>query len=782
MMRPSFVMLHDAHPSSQPDQTRSQSRRVQHRWLLVILAIHFLLALVYSIIIPPWEAHDEWAHYRHAAYIAENLALPDPSQRLTNEFEFDEASQPPLYYILAAVPMLAVDTTDGYRPTVNPYAMRGTGIGGVNFVIHDPDVESWPWRGTILALHLGRLVSVVISTAGLWLTFALVRLLSPRRRSIPLVATAIQAFAPQYVFLSAVITNDILLIVLETALLYLSIRILIEGATLRSTALLGFVTGLTLLTKYLALAVLPIPIIVLAIIAWRQRHSPEVKQSLKSAIVLLGIIVGIGGLLLLRNQRLTGMLLPRDPVAQSAVINTLAEESSLQLNWRAIPAALQYGFETYWVSFGWGNVATDDWVYLVWFILWLGGMIGFGIWLTRRKARPTRSVLLLSALFVFATISLPLIRELIHESVFLRGRYILSTLPLIAWMMAEGWAELSGRYWPTIRKLLLAWPAGLSIFLIPSLLIPAYKPPSTLDLSSSALPDQAIYARFDEAAELLRYDIWPAESVAPGDGLAVTLTWRVLSRTEEPYTLAIHLVGAGQQSYGSVTTYPGDGNAATTVWTPGTVFRETYWLVVQDNGPTPTGGHIAVTLFNEHTLDTLPVFDPEGRPAGDTVRFGTLRIDPPPSLVAATPAEEPTQELARFGDLLVLTTAKVPNIEFQAGWGVPVLLRWRALRPVTEEIKLSIQLLTPEGVWLAGSDGPANADLPPSLWRAGDILHITRWLPLPEDLPPGEYQLIATFYRAADLERLPATDPSGSPLPSDAVIIDNITVSAPSSF
>ena len=99
-----FVPRASASPLFQPDQ---------RRWFLLILGIHLLLAVVYSIVVPPWEAHDEWAHYRYAAYIAEHLALPDPDQRLTTEFEFDEASQPPLYYLLAAVPMLAVDSEDG---------------------------------------------------------------------------------------------------------------------------------------------------------------------------------------------------------------------------------------------------------------------------------------------------------------------------------------------------------------------------------------------------------------------------------------------------------------------------------------------------------------------------------------------------------------------------------------------------------------------------------------------------------------------------------------------
>ncbi|NOZ48451.1 MAG: hypothetical protein GXP37_00190 [Chloroflexi bacterium] len=750
-----------------------ESRLNQHRWLMLILAGHLLLALIYSVVVPPWEAHDEWAHYRYAASIAENLALPDPSQRLTTEFEFDEASQPPLYYLLAAVPMLAVDTEDGYHPVVNPYAIRGTGMGGVNFVVHDPSIEGWPWRGTMLALHLGRLVSALLSTLGLYITFLLARLLSPRRPSVALIATALQAFTPQYIFLSAVMTNDILLIVLETALLTLSLRVLHYGPDLRRMGWLGLMAGLTLLTKYLALAVLPL-LLVVVIMAWRRSHNTLKRRQVGAAcLLMLGVMTAVGGALLARNVWLTGMLFPRDPLSQAAILGSLTGAGSLQFDWQAIPAALRYGFETYWVSFGWGNVATATWVYGVWLGIWLSGMVGFIVWLRQAEATRARSLWLPLILFLAAVISLPLVRELIHESVFLRGRYILSTLPLIAWMIAQGWAQLSGRYWPQARKVLIAWPVGLSIVLIPTLIIPAYSPPP----SQAAAPTSELFARFDDVVELLRYDIWPEGSVEVGDGLAVTLSWRVLGRTSQPYTLAVHLVGAGQQSYGSVTTYPGDGNAATTVWQPGTVFSETYWLIVKDNGPTPTGGQIAVTLFNESDHQLLPVFDPAGQPAGDAVRFGSIRIDA--AADANRTANPSPQPLARFDDALILTAASIPSLHFAPGWGVPVLLRWQALAPISQEIKLSIQLLTNEGVWLAGNDGPPSTNLPPDLWQAGDTLHATRWLQLPHDLPPGSYTLIATFYRTADLQRLPATDAAGQPLPHDAFVIGDISVIAP---
>jgi len=757
--------------------------QIKHRhWLGLIVLGHVLLAVFYSLIIPPWEAHDEWAHFQYAAYITENLALPDPGQRLTTEFQFDESSQPPLYYLLAAAPMLAVDTNDGYRPSVNHYAAWGTGEGGVNFALHDFTAEAWPWSGSLLALHLGRWVSILISVFGLCVTYALARLLSPKAPGIALIATGIQAFTPQYVFISSVMTNDILLIVLETVFLYLSLRLLTDGPTLRLTLLLGLVTGLALMTKYLALALIPLAVIVLALSAWlHRRQSGNGRRFALSLLVGLGFILVLSSALLSRNLQLTGAWIPRDPVSQAAILSGFSGDGFLALNWRAVPTALRYGFETYWVSFGWGNVGAPNWIYGVWLALVLAGLTGLVLWFRSEAAKQSRRLLVMLLLFVVAVVSFPLLRELLHDSSFLRGRYILATLPIAAWVIAQGWAQISGRAWPWVRGLLLVWPAGLTIALAFFLIMPAYAPPPTLAADTAETLGEPVHATFDQIAELISAEVWPTNEVRVGEGVAVTLTWRVKNRTAEPHTLAIHLVGAGNQSFGSVTTYPGHGNAATSVWRPGTIFSETYWLKVKDGGLTPTYGTIKVNLLNKtnDASDYDPVFDAQGNISGDTVQFGSLRIDSSSDESLALTIPPSDLGLAQFDDFLILTDAQLPDLEQQPGWPVPILVRWRALQAAPEDVTLSVQLLDENGNWLAGSDGAPSSELPPQHWRDGDRLHTIRWLDLPDDLPAGRYQVVALLYYAHDLSRIPAVDADGQPLVNNAWPVANITVFSP---
>ena len=760
--------------SSIPFFPRARSLRSHvntRQWLGLILLGHLLLALFYSLVIPPWEAHDEWAHYRYAAYVAETRSLPDPGQRLTTEFEFDEASQPPLYYLLAAAPMRFIDPQDDYTPQINPYISGENAQTGLNMAVHDPAIEGFPWRGTILALHLGRFVSILISLLALWVTFWLIRYLSPHRPEIALVGTAIQAFAPQFIFLSAVITNDILVILLEPLLLLLSLRLIEEGPRPRLVLYVSLVAGLAILTKYLALAVVPLAIIAFVWGAWRHRRNGQMaRQLLLSFLVFAGVmLLSVGGWLW-RNFQLTGVWIPRDPVSQQSLITGL-QNGGLNIDWTSLPLALRSGFQTYWVSFGWGNLSPDRWVYGVWAALILVGLIGLALWLRTSEADRARRLLIFLALFLFAAISFPLMRELLHDSAYLRGRYLMATLPLAAWTLAQGWMHLARRFWKWTAAGLTLWPAGLSLALLFFLLTPAYAPPPALaDAPDLPIP---LHARFGDAAELISADIWPEDDVHANQGLAVTLAWRALAPTDLPYTLVIQLVGAGGQVYGSLHTYPGHGNAATNIWQPG-VFQETYWLTVQPELPLPASGRLLVALFNPDADPAyLPIYDSQGHRAGDSLHFGSLRISPDESLPAPPLAAAPK---ATFDDVLLLKDAVILPDPQQPGGIFPVWLRWQALGPGPDDLTLSLQLLDQNDVWVAGVDGEVSDILLPPHWRRGDHLDTVRWFPLPADIPPGRYKLVAALYRSGDLSRIPATGADGRPLPNNACVLGEIII------
>jgi len=191
------------------------------RILALILILSTALGVIYSVVVPPFEASDEKWHYPMVKYIADNWALPVQEPGVETPWR-QEGSQPPLYYALAAAATFWIDTSD--METVrhlNPYVDAGaTPDGNVNLVVHHPARELFPWRGTVLAVHIVRLLSVLMGTVAVYLTYLIVR------QVLALGAAAIHAFTPMVVFISGSVNNDNLVVPLCSLALLMLLRMI----------------------------------------------------------------------------------------------------------------------------------------------------------------------------------------------------------------------------------------------------------------------------------------------------------------------------------------------------------------------------------------------------------------------------------------------------------------------------------------------------------------------------------------------------------------------------
>ena len=157
--------LHDRLSGSGPPRPPSRPAR---RALIAILATFALLGAVYSVTVPIFEASDELWHYPMVEVIARTWQLPvQPLEPGTSSGPWrQEGSQPPLYYALSAALTAWIDTQDlltVWQP--NPHTRAGEITperDNANLVLHDAEVERFPWRGTVLAVHLVRFFSVAL--------------------------------------------------------------------------------------------------------------------------------------------------------------------------------------------------------------------------------------------------------------------------------------------------------------------------------------------------------------------------------------------------------------------------------------------------------------------------------------------------------------------------------------------------------------------------------------------------------------------------------------------
>ena len=159
-------------------------------------------------------------------------------------------------------------------------------------------------------------------------------------------------------------------------------------------------------------------------------------------------------------------------------------------------------------------------------------------------------------------------------------------------------------------------------------------------------------------------------------------------------------------------------------------------------------------------------------PAGDrwygTVRVAVYGLGPLP--------EEPAVPLeARFGEAIRLHGYALGEGPFAPGEVVGVTLFWEAEEPLTERYKLFLHLLDGGGNLVAQTDAePVGNLLPTDRWKPGEVVVDRHGVLLPEDLPPGEYTLIAGLYHLGTGERLPVTVAGGEV--ADHLLLGTVTI------
>ena len=132
-------------------------------------------------------------------------------------------------------------------------------------------------------------------------------------------------------------------------------------------------------------------------------------------------------------------------------------------------------------------------------------------------------------------------------------------------------------------------------------------------------------------------------------------------------------------------------------------------------------------------------------------------------LVLPAPPDEAAEPMALFDGAISLAPVDLP-LSARAGQSWPIAFTWRTEVAGREDYVQFLHLRhEASGEWWVYDQQPLGARLPTRLWYDG-LADSESWrVPLPADLEPGRYHIFTGLYRAADKERVPASDPAGAP-------------------
>lgn len=732
--------------------------------LVLVLAAFLTLGIIYSNTVPIFEKPDELSHYFFVQHLLDERSLPvmgEPGEHLWEQ----EGSQPPLYYTLAALATSWVDTSDARELLwLNPQRNLGDpgNPGNKNFIVHT-DQETRPYRGTTLAVHIDRWLSLLFGAGTVVLIYVIVRQVFPARPLLALSAAATAAFIPQFLFISTSVSNDSLITFLATLALLQLIRIA-SGTSARkeggepyrcrwgACGALGITMGLAALTKLSGLALLGLSGLTFCWIAWRRRSW---RILLADGLIVAGLAAAIGGWWFARNLQLYGSLDGIDLHLQAMGGRrelALTAESA----WREL-VGLRASF---WGLFGWFSILMPQWVYCVIDLFTLAGLIGLA---RKQEGRNWTQGTALALLWV-ALVLISLLRwtTMVEGS---QGRLLFPAMPAIVLLLALGWSNVLPARWKSWRY---AFPLGVAggLFVLsavaPSRIIaPAYARPQVLEVD--ALPTGLSRRDITFGERIFLHGCQSDHAhVLPGRVLAVTCYWEALAPLTDDYFTYLHLLGRGIEPVGKEHGYPGSGSFPTTLWPLGKVIAATEWIRVGADTVAPALGRLSVGVYHPETGIHLEPVNSLGHLL-ELVVAAEVKIAPPArqSIAIANPIHY------SVGDV-----ANLVGFEIKQGDPPRVILTWEATAVPPADYSVFVHLLDEKGAIVGQGDGPpVGGDYPTHLWEPGEMVVDEHQMTVYPDAQQGSYHLAVGWYRLEDGIRLPVHDEEGTPQSEDRVIL-----------
>ncbi len=692
-------------------KSNTSDARITRYLLFLIIAAFIALTLVYSLTVPLFEGPDEIWHYAFADHLASGGGLPvfdvnQPATFLRN------GAHPPLYYALIAALIAPIDRADfpaDYRfnlasPKITPGA-TGT---SPNLLIHTAREDS-PFHNTALAGHLARLVSIALSTLTVLGAFYVARRLL-RDDRLALLATALVAFIPQFVYGAALINNDALAAASATWLLYALLR-LMDSTQWRWAALSGVLLGITLLSKIGMIAVLPLPALAVAFMWWRSRRTRTATRftlCISRGLAIYVLAALLAGWWYARNFALYG-----DPLMWR-------EWQVLTGTGRIPPTPLDFlhdmigFFGLFWADF---SLRIDRTLWPIFGVIVIATIAG----LVRRAIKRQWPTLDWYGLLVGLIWLVLLIGTAVRYSFNIydiHGRLLYPALSVIGVLLALG---LSG--WPKPK-----WISGITLAILMSITLlapfviiqPAYARPIVAALPNGVSKSSVQFG----SVELIGYQV-KNDRVKSGEPLEVATYWRkTMTDTVSPSGV-IALVSPAGRVIGRTEMLLGSDAYPVEVWQPGEIVATHFQVPTQSDRPALTPVRLSVA---DRSVDI-----------GHAVVWADRACD-----------------IDRKVDVTFDGSIKLTGyrIEESAVDGVParIILCWQALQTMPVDYTVFVHVPTETGP-VTGDAQPLGGDYPTSAWEAGDVVNDAHPLPAVIDLKIPHASI--GLYRLDTGERLP---------------------------
>jgi len=463
--------------------------------LVFIVALGF--RLLWALLVPPWQAPDEGAHFTYVAHIVESAELPGiGTPKYGNgpgySVEFNNSWNNTLFNRISSVGLPRTPELAFLPPNYDyeiardyqaPAEERQNVAGGtatpyppLYYLIIAVPYKLFQNEPIISRLFASRIVSAMFGALGC--SFAYLMVYEIRRERLWGFSLGLcMALLPMYAFIGSSINNDTAMICGTTALIWATARAFRQQQmSPRLLWSMGVISGCILLVKPTGAVVVILVGLAMLVRQWPLLRYPwrigwsRIRAIARFTLPIIGMYSSLVFLRILLNRTSTGT----SSVAgmNIALVPIYSFRSYIESEFNAGgPYFFWLFIKTFGGVFGWVEVNMPDWSYSALLIFSYIGLVGIGANMLGRKQERWVSLLFLGLIigqlaFLFIIADYVLSYARLGIGLGLQGRYLFPVLAPILFLLISGWYTLSGR-----RKFVLYLaPLGMLLLQITALI------------------------------------------------------------------------------------------------------------------------------------------------------------------------------------------------------------------------------------------------------------------------------------------------------------------------
>lgn len=276
------------------------------RFLALLLILFLFKGIIISVVFPPYSGHDEVAHYAYLKVLAEEgrvSLIPEPvgfDEGYTRDKDYADWDMIPDEFYKYAGHYLTQDWWGGYSDPVRAVTFEGKYLPSgwvytgnhppLYYVLMVPVFKAVQSLDIDTQIYFFRMATIPFGMLTVLLAYLTVRAIFPRDRFLAMTVPAFVAFQPQISYESSMLNNDILAIMLTSAVIWMLAVGLRKRFPIWNVLLIGLFYGLAMLSKSTSVTTgLLIAFAMVAGLGWKNAREWILKGALSGAVA--GLLV-----------------------------------------------------------------------------------------------------------------------------------------------------------------------------------------------------------------------------------------------------------------------------------------------------------------------------------------------------------------------------------------------------------------------------------------------------------------------------------------------------------